>query len=40
MERGAFDFIAKPFDAEEIRTVVGKAAEALRAEGLDSDQDS
>lgn len=32
MERGAFDFIAKPFDAEEIRTIVGKAAEAARSE--------
>lgn len=32
MERGAFDFIAKPFDAEEIRAVVVKAAEARRAD--------
>jgi len=39
MERGAFDFIAKPFDAEEIRTVVGKAAESLRSEGSDADRD-
>jgi DNA-binding NtrC family response regulator len=29
MEKGAFDFIAKPFDAEEIRRVVGRAADAL-----------
>jgi len=32
MERGAFDFIAKPFDAEEIRAIVIKAAEALQSE--------
>ena len=32
MERGAFDFIAKPFDAEEIRAIVVKAAKAYRAE--------
>jgi DNA-binding NtrC family response regulator len=32
MERGAFDFIAKPFDAEEIRAIVVKAAEASRSE--------
>ena len=32
MERGAFDFIAKPFNAEEIRAVVGKAAEAAQSE--------
>jgi DNA-binding NtrC family response regulator len=29
MARGAFDFIAKPFSAEEIRTVVNKAAKVL-----------
>jgi DNA-binding NtrC family response regulator len=29
MNRGAFDFVAKPFEAEEIRGVVMKAAEAL-----------
>jgi DNA-binding NtrC family response regulator len=27
MERGAFDFIAKPFEAEEIRAIVLRAAE-------------
>jgi len=32
MEKGAFDFIAKPFDAEEIRSIVVKAAEAARSE--------
>jgi DNA-binding NtrC family response regulator len=32
MDRGAYDFIAKPFDADEIRRVVTKAAEALHAE--------
>jgi DNA-binding NtrC family response regulator len=32
MDRGAFDFIAKPFDTEEIRAVVAKAAEAIRAD--------
>ena len=31
MERGAFDFIAKPFKSEDIRTIVGKAANALAA---------
>ena len=29
MERGAFDFIAKPFSAEDIRAIVIKAAESL-----------
>jgi DNA-binding NtrC family response regulator len=38
MERGAFDFIAKPFDAEEIRAVVAKAAEARWAEIQGPDQ--
>jgi len=33
MERGAFDFIAKPFTPDEIRAIVTKAAEALRAGG-------
>ncbi len=28
MDLGAFDFIAKPFDAEEIRAIVVRAAEA------------
>lgn len=32
MEKGAFDFIAKPFDAAEIRAIVSRAAEALREE--------
>ena len=32
MERGAFDFIAKPFTPDEIRAIVTKAAEALRAD--------
>ena len=32
MERGAFDFIAKPFNAEEIRAIVVKAADASRSE--------
>jgi DNA-binding NtrC family response regulator len=30
MERGAFDFLAKPFDASEIRAVVSRAVDALR----------
>ena len=33
MEFGAFDFIAKPFTPDEIRAIVTKAAEALRADG-------
>jgi DNA-binding NtrC family response regulator len=33
MDRGAFDFIAKPFDAEEIRAIVKRAAEAAIEEG-------
>ncbi len=32
MERGAFDFIAKPFNAEEIRAIVVKAARAAQSE--------
>ena len=32
MDRGAFDFIAKPFDTEEIRAIVAKAAAAVRAD--------
>lgn len=32
IERGSFDFIAKPFHAEEIRTIVVKEAEASRTE--------
>jgi DNA-binding NtrC family response regulator len=31
MDRGAFDFIAKPFDAEQVREVVNRAIEAIRA---------
>jgi len=30
MERGAFDFIAKPFDAAEIRAIVSKAIDAQK----------
>jgi FixJ family two-component response regulator len=29
MDRGAFDFIAKPFDAGQIRDIVERAAAAL-----------
>jgi DNA-binding NtrC family response regulator len=36
MERGAFDFIAKPFDAAEIRAIVSRAADALRKEEADT----
>ena len=32
MELGAFDFIAKPFDVDDIRDVVLKAASTLRSE--------
>jgi DNA-binding NtrC family response regulator len=33
MERGAFDFIAKPFTAEDIREIVVRAATELPARG-------
>jgi DNA-binding NtrC family response regulator len=33
MDKGAFDFIAKPFTPEALRAVVQKAAQALAAEG-------
>ncbi len=33
MEKGAFDFIAKPFPPEEIRGVVARACRAWRADG-------
>jgi len=33
MERGAFDFIAKPFDAGEIRAIASRAADALGGGG-------
>jgi len=32
MSCGAFDFIAKPFKLKEIKTMVGKAADALDSE--------
>ncbi|NOZ85535.1 MAG: response regulator [Deltaproteobacteria bacterium] len=31
MDKGAFDFIAKPFDSEEIREIVRKTARAIRS---------
>ncbi len=33
LSKGVFDFIAKPFKLEDIRAMVNKASEALRAEG-------
>jgi DNA-binding NtrC family response regulator len=38
MEHGAFDFIAKPFTADDVRAVVGKAAQALLGTQLDEVQ--
>jgi DNA-binding NtrC family response regulator len=32
MEKGAFDFLAKPFSPDDLREVVDRAARALRAE--------
>lgn len=32
MDRGAFDFIAKPFEPEELRVIIAKAVEALAEE--------
>lgn len=37
MERGAFDFIAKPFNPDELRSVVARAAAEL---GIPLDQDA
>ena len=42
IEEGAFDFIAKPFDLDEVLALVGRAAEhsiTARAASSDSDQD-
>lgn len=37
LAKGAFDFIAKPFKPNELRTVIEKAAEALSREAKNSD---
>jgi DNA-binding NtrC family response regulator len=36
LAKGAFDFIAKPFDASEIRALVTRAADELRDESSDA----
>jgi DNA-binding NtrC family response regulator len=36
MQKGAFDFIAKPFRPEDLRAIIARAAEELSAEGAAS----